>query len=275
MKKLSHKLQDDLKRQALNIRRDIITISAKAGSTHIGSLLSTVDILTALYFDILRIDPKKPNNSNRDRFILSKGHGCLGLYCTLANRGFISKKILNEYCKDGSTLPIHPVRGSVPGIEATTGSLGHGLGMGLGLALARKRDNESGRVFVLLSDGECDEGSTWEAVMLAGHLKTDNLIAIVDYNKIQCYGHVKDILDLEPFTDKWRANGWEAIEVNGHKFEELIPALRSIPSQVGKPTVIIAHTARGKGVPSMENKLEWYYYNIKSENLDKILAELI
>lgn len=272
--KLSKKLLTELKTHALDIRRRIISVSSKAGTTHIGSLLSTVDILTAVYFDALNIDPKKPNSPERDKFILSKGHGGLGLYCTLIQRGLISKKILNKYGKDGSILPIHPVRGSVPGIEATTGSLGHGLGMGLGMALAQKSDKRRGRTFVLLSDGECDEGSTWEAVMLAGHLKIDNLVAIVDYNKIQCYGHVKDVLNLEPFANKWQANNWEVLEINGHEFNEIIPALRNIPRQQGKPTVIIAHTLRGKGIPFMENKLEWYYFSLKPENLDKTLAEL-
>ena len=263
-----------LKNHALSVRHDIITISAKAGSVHIGSLLSVVDILVALYFDILRINPKNPKDPRRDKFILSKGHGGLGLYCVLARRGFISKKLLEKYGEDESILAVHPVRGSVSGIEATTGSLGHGLGMGLGLALAQKRDKKTGRTFVLLSDGECDEGSTWEAVMLAGHLKLDNLVAIVDYNKIQCYGRIKDVLDLEPFASKWRANNWETVEIDGHEFNELTSTLRKIPLKDGKPTVIIAHTVRGKGVPFMENKLEWYYFNVKPEDLKKTLDQI-
>lgn len=273
-RKINPQLLSELKKHALNIRRAVVTVSSKAGTSHIGSILSTVDILTALYFDILRNDPKKPNNLTRDKFILSKGHCGLGLYCTLAERGFIPRKLLDQYCKNGSILPIHPVLGSIPGIEATTGSLGHGLGLGLGLALAQKRNNEPGRTFVLLSDGECDEGSTWEAVMLAGHLKIDNLVAIVDYNKIQCYGQVKDVLDLEPFADKWRANNWEAVEVDGHNYNELISVLNNIPQRRGKPTAVIAHTVRGKGIPFMENKMEWYYFNVKPEDLDKTLSQI-
>ena len=272
--KISTKLLSELKQRARNARRAIILTSAKAGSVHIASALSPIDILTALYFDVLKVNPKLPNDSKRDRFILSKGHGGLGLYCVLAERGFISEKLLSKYGQDGSILTVHPVLGAVPGIEATTGSLGHGLGMGLGMALVQKRDKKPGRVFVLVSDAECDEGATWEAVMLAGHLKLDNLVVIVDYNKLQCYGKVKDVLDLEPFADKWRANRWAVVEVNGHKFEELIPALRNIPKKEDKPTVVIAHTIRGKGVPFMENNLEWYYLNIKPGDLDKTLAEV-
>lgn len=272
--KISTKLGLELKQRALSARRSIISTSAKAGSVHIASALSPVDILVTLYFDTLRVSPKNFKNLNRDRFILSKGHGGLGLYCVLAERGFIPKKLLNKYGQDGSILTVHPVLEAVPGVEATTGSLGHGLGMGLGMALSQKRDKKPGRVFVLLSDAECDEGATWEAIMLAGHLKLDNLVAIIDYNKLQCYGKVEDILDLEPFADKWRANKWAVAEVNGHKFEKLIPTLRKIPKQKGKPTVVIAHTIRGKGVPFMENNLEWYYFNIKPGDLDKTLAEV-
>ena len=270
--KISIKLLSELKHHALNARRAVVSTSAMAGSVHIASALSPIDILTALYFDVLNIDSKDPGNPRRDRFILSKGHGGLGLYSVLVERGFIPKKLLSEYGQDGSILAVHPVLGSVPGIEATTGSLGHGLGMGLGMALAQKRDKKSGRVFVLLSDAECDEGATWEAVMLAGHLKLDNLVVIIDYNKLQCYGKVKDVLDLVPFADKWLANRWAVIEVNGHKFEELIPVLRNIPKQNNKPTVIIAHTVRGKGLPFMENTIEGYYMNIKQGDLEKVLA---
>ena len=272
--KISTKLISNLKSRALNVRRNIILTSAKAGSVHIASALSPVDILTALYFEVLKVNPKNIKNPNRDKFILSKGHGGLGLYCVLAERGFISEKLLSKYGQDGSILTVHPVLGAVPGVEATTGSLGHGLGMGLGMALAQKRDKKPGRVFVLLSDAECDEGATWEAVMLAGHLKLDNLTAIIDYNKLQCYGKVKDILDLEPFADKWIANRWSVVEVDGHNLEELVPVLRNVPKQNGKPTVVIAHTTRGKGVPFMENNLEWYYFNIKPVDLDKTLAEV-
>lgn len=264
----------ELKAHALNVRRNIIKISARTGSVHIASSLSPVDILVALYFGILRAGPGMLNGRG-DRFILSKGHGALGFYCVLAECGLLSEKLLEEYGRDGSVLAVHPIRGSTPEIEATTGSLGHGLGMGLGIALAQRRDKTSSQTFVLLSDGECDEGSTWEAVMLAGHLKLDNLIAIVDYNKIQSFGRVNEVLELEPFAAKWRANNWEAIEVDGHNFEQIVPALTKVPKRQGSdPTVIIAHTIKGKGVPFMENKLEWHYRNVKKEDLEMILKEV-
>lgn len=272
--KISKNLLSELKKKATNIRRRLIVTSAQAGSSHIGSSLSSIDILTTLYFDILNIKPDAHSDPKRDRFIMSKGHAGLGLYSTLAERGFISNKLLENYSKDKSTLTVHPVRGLAKGIEATTGSLGHGLGMGLGIALALKRERNPGRVFVLLSDGECDTGSTWEAIMLAGHLKLDNLVAIVDYNKIQSFGTVKEVLDLEPFADKWRANNWKAVEIDGHNFEQLISTFRNIPTKSGWPTAVIAHTIKGKGIPFMENKLEWHYKNIKPEELEKTLAEL-
>lgn len=264
-------LISDLKLHALNARRSIITIAARAGSAHIASSLSPVDILTALYFKVMKGGIDDPE---RDKLVFSKGHGGLGLYCVLAERGLISRDDLEKYGQAGTVLAVHPIRGSVPAIEATTGSLGHGLGMGLGLALAQKCDRISARTFVLLSDGECDEGSTWEAIMLAGHLKLDNLVAIVDYNKIQSFGNVKDILDLEPFADKWRANHWNTIEISGHDFEQIIPALSGSLSEPGKPTVVIANTIKGKGVRFMENKLEWHYLNVKMEDLEKTLKEV-
>lgn len=272
--KISTQLLSKLKRHALNARRLVITVAAQSGSTHIASSLSPIDILVVLYFDVLRVSPQKFGDPNRDRFILSKGHGGLGLYSVLVERGFISGKLLEKYGQDGSILTVHPVRNSAPGIEATTGSLGHGLSMGLGMALAQKRDHSPARVFVLLSDGECDEGATWEAVMLAGHLKPDNLIAIIDYNKLQCYGSTKEILGLEPLADKWQANNWNVVEVDGHNFKELISVLRNVPIKKGKPTVVIAHTVRGKGLPFMEDTIEGYYLNIKPEDLDKTLSEI-
>ena len=261
-----------LRERALKARLLVLTTSARAGSVHIASSLSPIDILTALYFDIMHLGIL--GDADYDKFIFSKGHGGVGFYAVLAERGLISMDLLETYGQNGTILAVHPVRGSVPWIEATTGSLGHGLGMGLGLALAQKRDGKTGRTFVIVSDGECDEGSTWEAIMLAGHLKLDNFIAIVDYNKIQSFGSVKEVLDLEPFADKWRANHWEAVEIDGHDFKKIVPVLRNIPITQGKPTVVIAHTIKGKGVPSMENKLEWHYRNIKLEDLAKFLKEV-
>ncbi|MBT4209326.1 MAG: transketolase [Candidatus Komeilibacteria bacterium] len=255
----------ELKNKALAARRTVITESSRSGSVHIASSLSEIDLLTALYSKILQ---------KKDKFILSKGHGALGYYAVLAEYGFIPREELNKYGQDGTKLSVHPVYKTAPGIEASTGSLGHGLPMALGLALAARQDKNDGHSYVLLSDGECDEGSTWEAAMLAGHLKLDNLVAIIDYNKFQAFGKTKDILDLEPFADKWQAAKWAVKEINGHNFEEIINALEKLPLEKNKPTVFIAHTVKGKGVPYMENKLDWHYFNVKAEDLDKTLEEL-
>lgn len=263
-----------LKRIAHQAREQVLISACHSGSCHIASSLSPIDLLVALYFDILNINPKQPWLKHRDRLIFSKGHGGLGLYAVLVQRGFFSKKLLTNYAKDNTKLTVHPVRKSAPGLEATTGSLGHGLSLGAGLALAAKRSQQNWRTFVVMSDGECDEGSTWEAVMMAGQLKLDNLIAIVDYNKLQGFGRTKDVIDLEPFAAKWRAAHWATAEINGHNFKEILKALRSVPKNPGKPTVIIAHTVKGRGVPYMENKLAWHYLNIKPEDLTKTLKSL-
>lgn len=263
-----------LKRIAYQARKQILISSCRSGLSHIGSCLSLIDLLVVLYFDVMNINPKSPWQKNRDRLILSKGHGALGLYAALVQRGFFSKKLLNQYGQDHTPLTVHPVRKSAPGIEATTGSLGHGLSLGVGLALAARRSKQTWRTFVIMSDGECDEGSTWEAAMMAGQLKLDNLIAIVDYNKLQCFGRNKDVIDLEPFAAKWRAVNWAAVEINGHNFKDILTALWSVPKIKDKPAVIIAHTIKGKGVPYMENKMEWHHLTIKPEDLPKTLKSL-
>ncbi len=265
---------DKLAERALDARRRYLTIAANTGALHIGSSLSQIDILVALYAGFLNVSPATVTDPARDRFILSKGHAALGYYVVLAQSGFIPWEEVESYGKDGTKLAAHPVLGSAPGIEATSGSLGHGLPIGVGMALAAKRAKNGARVVVLLSDGECDEGSNWEAILLAGHLKLDNLLVIVDYNKIQSFGRTEDVLDLEPFADKWRAARFDVQEVDGHSFEALIPALSAVPRAAG-PSVIIAHTIKGKGVPYMENTLEWHYFNLKPENLDEALASLI
>ncbi len=268
---LSEEKKLEIVSRAFAARKTVITTAARSGACHIGSSLSPIDILTTLYFAVLRIDPQNHQDSQRDRCILSKGHGGLGLYAVLAERGFFPQEELESYCKNDTRIAVHPIYRSVPGIEATSGSLGHGLSIGLGLAIAAQRNKEEWRSFVVLSDGECDEGSTWEAVLLAGHLKTDNLIAIVDYNKIQSFGTTAEVLDLEPFGAKWEASGWGVKEVNGHDVEELHAALTELPLHTGKPTVVIAHTIKGKGVPFMENTLDWHYKNIKPEDLEATL----
>jgi len=264
----------DYRKIARTIRSDIVRMHFNAGTSHIGSALSCVDILIGLYFSVLKIDPKNPKDKNRDRFILSKGHAVSVLYATLAERGFFPKSRLDDYCKNGSCLVGHSTKDAVPGIEISTGSLGHGLSVGCGMALAAKRDKKKYRVFVLLSDGECEEGSVWEAALFARQHQLDNLIAIIDYNKIQAFGQVKGILDLEPFPKKWESFGWQAKEIDGHNFQAIITSLNRIPFKKYSPSVIIAHTIKGKGISFMENKLEWHYKSPNQDEVTQALEEL-
>lgn len=259
---------------AKRIRKSILQMVYAAKSSHVGSALSIVDILTVLYFRIMHISPKEPWNPDRDRFILSKGHACAALYATLAERGIIPKELLSTFCKDGSTLGGHSDCYRVPGIDAPTGSLGHGLSLGAGMAIANQHDCRHYRVFVLLSDGECDEGSVWEAALFAAHFKLDNLIAIIDYNKIQSFGRVKDVINLEPLLSKWIAFGWSALEINGHDYQQIEEALRDLPKSHGTPNLIIAHTVKGKGVSFMEDQLAWHYKSPDERQLQQALAEI-
>ena len=246
--------------------------NAKSG--HLGPAFSIVDLLAVLYFRHLRIDPNNPRDPLRDRFILSKGHGCSSLYVTLARRGFFPVEELKTFTKDLSRFPGHPSSLMLPGIEASTGSLGHGLNLGVGIALAGKRDHLAYRTVVIVSDGECDEGSTWEAILAAGHWKLPHLTCIVDYNKIQSFGRTKDIMDLEPFAEKWRAFNWHVQEVNGHNHGEILSALETADTEPSRPNVIIAHTVKGKGVSFMEDTVDWHYWTPTEEHLKKALAEL-
>ena len=260
-------------KKARDIRRKTFLLTPQARGGHLGSSFSAIDILTALYYGILRIDPEKPKEPNRDRFIMSKGHAAAGLYVTLCERGFFSPQKLGTYLSDGSVFGGH-VNYYVPGVEFSTGSLGHGLSIGAGVALSAKLDKKKYRSYVLLSDGECDEGSVWEAALVSGHFRLDNLVAIVDYNKIQSFGRVKDVMDLEPFADTWRSFNWGVREVDGHNIKELIAALSSAPIKKGRPSVIIAHTIKGKGVSFMEDTVEWHYHTPNDEHLKKALEEL-
>jgi len=256
------------------VTTDILEIIFKAQASHLGSALSCVDILIVLYFRILKINPHQPLAGNRDRFILSKGHAIAALDAVLAERGFFDKKLLKEYCTDGSKLLGHAHYNSVPGIEVSSGSLGHGLSIANGMALAAKRDKKKYRIFVLLSDGECDEGSTWEAILFASHHKLDNLVVIIDYNGWQALGRIKEVLNLEPFTKKWRDFGWSVKEVDGHNSYDIYSALRNIPFQKNKPSVLIAHTIKAKGIPSLEDKLESHYRLPTPEEYNKLINDL-
>ncbi len=255
------------------VRRVVLDIIYRTKSPHIGSSFSIVEILVALYFGNLNISPDDTHNPDRDRFILSKGHACATLYAVLAERGFMSKNDLEGFAVNGGILEQHPNHDLMRGIEVSTGSLGHGLSIGAGMALAGKVDGRSYNVHVLLGDGELNEGSVWESVMFAGHHKLHNLIALVDYNKIQALGSTRDIIDLEPLGRKWECFGWEVREIDGHDFEQIFDALNSL-SRV-KPNAIVLHTVKGKGVSFMENKLLWHYRTPDDDEYKCALRELI
>lgn len=259
---------------AIQIRAHVLKMIHNGRASHVGSSLSIADLLAVLYGGVLNVEASRPDWSDRDRFILSKGHGCAAVYATLAERGFFPKDWLDSYCQNGAHLFGHITSGSIPGVEASTGSLGHGLPIGCGMALAGKRQNRHYRVFAILGDGECDEGSTWEAALFAPHHHLDNLVAIVDYNKIQCIGRVEEVLNLDPLCEKWQAFGWAVREINGHDFEQIEKALLSIPFQPGRPSCIIAHTIKGKGVSFMENQIAWHFQCPNDEQLRKALDEL-
>lgn len=259
---------------AARIRYQTLMMINRAKSSHIGTCYSMAEILAVLYGSVLCVDPERPEWPERDRFILSKGHGAAALYAVLAERGFFPLNWLDTFYQNGSRLAGHVTHHCVPGVEVSTGSLGHGLSIATGMALAAKRDGHAYRVLALLSDGECDEGSVWEPILFAAHHKLDNLIAIVDYNKIQSLGSVKEVMDLEPFADKWRAFGWAVREVDGHDVNELESTFNSLPFNEGCPSCIIAHTIKGKGVSFMENKLLWHYRCPQEDEFAGALAEL-
>jgi transketolase len=266
--------QEDLKNLAYKVRRHVLFMTNHAKSSHIGSCYSIAELLAVLYGKILRVDPNHAAWPDRDRFILSKGHAGAALYACLAESGFFPMKWLNTFYQNGSHLAGHITHTGVPGVEASTGSLGHGLSIATGMALAAKRDGKTSRVFALLSDGECDEGSTWESVLFARQHKLDNLIAIVDYNKIQSLGTVKEVLDLEPLAEKWNAFGWASHEIDGHNLGEIESCLSGVPFKKGYPNCVIAHTIKGKGVSFMENKVVWHYRSPQGEEFKAALAEL-
>ena len=255
------------------IRRDALEMVARAGASHIGSALSIADIVAVLYGHVLRIDPARPDWAQRDRFVLSKGHACVAVYAALAETGFFPVAELDRYGADGSDLMTH-VNARVPGVEFSTGALGHGLPFGVGKALAAKRRGLAWRTFVLLSDGEMDEGSNWEALMFAAHHKLDNLVAIIDYNKLQSLGSVAATLGLEPLVAKLEAFGWAVREVDGHDHAALADALDGAPWKAGKPSIVVAHTVKGKGVSFMEGEVAWHYRTPPPELLARALAEV-
>jgi transketolase len=264
---------NEIKSLAKTIRQSCLNMVHAAKASHIGSALSIADIIAVLYGKTLNIDPTQPEMESRDRFILSKGHACVAVYSVLAAKGFFPKDQLKDYAKDYSHMMSH-ISHKVAGVEFSTGSLGHGLPFGTGKALAAKRKGVKWRTFVLLSDGELGEGSNWEAMMFAAHHQLDNLVAIIDYNKLQSLTTIEKTLRIEPLADKARAFGWAVCEVDGHNHVALMHALSSVPLELGKPTFLIAHTIKGKGVSFMENKVEWHYKSPSAEQLSIALEEL-
>jgi len=265
---------EELQSIARQIRGRLVEMSHKAEVPHLASSLSCVDILVASYWGVLELDASKPDDPLRDRFILSKGHAATTLYSTLALRGFFPVDMLDSFAQPGTSLPEHPSPRCVPGVEVATGSLGHGLSIGLGMALAARIQRRKYRVFVTMSDGECNEGSVWEAAMFAPAQKLDNLVVIVDYNKWQATGRSNEVMALDPLRDKWAAFGWTSIEVDGHDIGALLDVLRNVPDGSGKPVAIVAHTVKGKGVSFMEDDNNWHYRIPKAEEVLRAKREL-
>ena len=259
---------------ANKIRKHAVHMTSSGGSAHVGSILSIADILATLYGNILSVDSKNPLWKDRDRFILSKGHAGAGVYAALAESGFMSVEKLKTHYQDGSDLSGHVSHKGIPGVEFSTGSLGHGLPVACGMALAASINKDKHRIFVLMSDGECDEGSNWEAILFASHHKLNNLVAIIDRNRLQSIRSTEETLTLEPFFDKWKSFGWEVVEVDGHNHEEIINACGRSRTSQNKPLCIIANTTKGKKVSFMENNVLWHYRSPQGEEYKAAIGEL-
>lgn len=263
-----------LEDKARVIRKDIIEMTYTARSGHPGGSLSAADIVTALYFYQMRHSPQDPSWVDRDRFILSKGHCAPLLYAVLAESGYFSKEELKTLRKIGSRLQGHPDMRKTPGVEVSTGSLGQGLSIANGIALASKMDKRDSTIYVLLGDGEIEEGQIWEAAMLASHYNLDNMVAILDYNGLQVDGPVTQVMNIEPVSNKWKSFGWHVIEINGHNMLEIVESFNQAKACQGKPAIIIAHTVKGKGISFMENKVEWHGKAPNKEEYKQALVEL-
>lgn len=254
-----------LDQRSLDLRRLMLDTLYRGGRGHLPSAFSCTDIVRVLYDDILHLRPTEPFWPDRDRFILSKGHGCLAQYALLADKGFFPKEELSSFCAFGSRLGGHPERELLPGVEAATGSLGHGPSLGVGMALAARLDNRPSRIFVLCGDGESNEGSVWEACLSASKHDLENFILLVDYNKQQSWDDVEKILPLEPYADKFRSFGFATVEIDGHDVTALQSVLKNLPRTAGKPSCIICHTIKGKGIASLERNLSWHHKTRLSE----------
>ena len=265
MQSLTTKEENELKRTALNIRRKILRMIEAGGEGHVGGAMSAVEILTALFFKLMKVDPQNPKWPQRDRFVLSAGHKCLVLYATLAERGFFDETILDTYGQLKSKLPGHPDMHKLPGVETNTGALGHGLSIAGGMALGLKRDAIDARVYVLLGDGEIEEGSNWEAAAACSHYKLDNILAFVDRNFLQISGRTKEVMDYEPLLKRWQAFGWSVREVDGHDISQIVSSASELPFEQGKPSMLIANTIKGKGLSFAEDKAGYHFWTVTPE----------
>ncbi|MCL2742528.1 MAG: transketolase [Planctomycetaceae bacterium] len=263
----------EIQQLAQKIRIHATRMISAAKSSHLGSNFSMTEIIAVLYGAVMNVSPESVESPDRDRFVLSKGHAAAGYYAVLAECGFFPVEWLDSFYTDGAKLAGHATRG-IPGIEVSSGALGHGLPIAAGMALAAKRDDKSYKIYALLSDGECDEGSTWEAVMFAAQHKLDNLIAVIDYNKIQALGYTDDIISLEPFAAKLKAFNWACCEADGHNINELLETFGRIPFEKDKPSCVIAHTVKGKGVSFMEDQLLWHYHSPQGDEFENAMKEL-
>ena len=264
----------ELQQIADDLRCQVVRMLYKAGSGHPGGALSAADIVAALYFSVLRIDPARPDWPDRDRFVLSKGHACPVLYAALARRGYFPEAELWTLRQVGSSLQGHPDMRKTPGVDATTGSLGQGISVACGMALAAKLNGQTHRVYAMLGCGELQEGQVWEAAMAAAHYQLDNLTAIIDYNRLQLDGTNADIMELAPLGDKWRAFGWHVLEIDGHDIGAILDSLSQAQAIKGRPTVIIASTVKGKGVSFMQDQVDWHAGGLSAEQLEQALTDL-
>lgn len=274
MPELSENEIRHLEEIAKRVRCHVVRTISEAKAGHPGGSLSEADILAALYFYVMRVDPQHPNWEGRDRFVLSKGHGAAGLYATLAERGYFSPELLKTFGRIDSCLQVHPDMHMVPGIEISTGALGQGLSVALGIALAARLDGKAFHVYCLIGDGESQEGQIWEAAEAAAHYKVDNLTVILDYNRVQLMGPLSEIMEMAPLAEKWRSFNWAVMEIDGHDIQQIIEALEAAKKVRGKPCILIAHTVKGKGVSYMEGQAAWHGKPPNEEQLAQALAEL-
>lgn len=265
---------EQLEAKAKQIRRDILEMGLRAGGCHLAPALSSADLVTALYFRIMRFNPQDPKDDGRDRFILSAGHKCAVLYVTLAHAGYFPREVLNTFQRLHSILGGHP-GSKIPGVEIPTGSLGHGLPIGVGLALGAKLQRKTYRVFVLIGDGEVAEGSNWEAAAQASHFRLDNLVVIIDRNRLCADGTTEDVLALEPQRERWSSFGWAVREIDGHNMGEIVEAFDAVPFAPGKPSLLLANTVKGKGISFIENRVEWHYRIPEGDGIVQARRELI